>query len=109
MSEPNGCIRIAPEVLATIVNLTAMSIPGVVAMSPVPRGRLLSRPQPDATRGVQVRVEDNTVEADLYLVVEHGADMVGVGNRVQSAVSQAVHEMLGMRVLQVNVYIQGIE
>ena len=46
MSEPNGCVRIAPEVLATIVNLTAMSIPGVVAMSPVPRGRLLRTSTP---------------------------------------------------------------
>jgi uncharacterized alkaline shock family protein YloU len=109
MSESPGAIRIAPEVLATIVNLTAMAVPGVVAMSEVPRGRLLSRPQPDATRGVQVRVEDNTVEADLYLVVEHGADMVAVGNQVQRAVGQAVHEMLGMGVRNVNVYIQGIE
>lgn len=109
MSEQAGTVSIATEVLATIVNLTAMAVPGVIAMAVVPRGRLLSRPQPDATRGVQVRVSENTVEADLYLVVEHGVDMVAVATRVQRDVGQAVHEMLGMAVRHINVYIQGIE
>lgn len=109
MNESDGSIRIAPEVLATIVNLTAMSIPGIVAMAQVPRGRLLERAQPDATRGVHVTVRENIVHADLYVVVAHGANMVEVGNNVQRAVTQAVHEMLGMGVRNVNVYIQGIE
>jgi uncharacterized alkaline shock family protein YloU len=108
-TEAAGAIRIAPEVLATIVNLTAMSVPGIVAMAEAPRGGLLDRMQPDATRGVHVSVRDNMVQADLYVVVAHGANMVAVGNRVQNAVAQAIHEMLGMGVRNINVYIQGIE
>ncbi|HWE60939.1 MAG TPA: Asp23/Gls24 family envelope stress response protein [Chloroflexota bacterium] len=108
-TEAAGAVRIAPEVLSTIVNLTAMSVPGIVAMAEVPRGRLLDRLQPDATRGVHVTVRDNMVQADLYVVVAHGANMVEVGNRVQHAVAQAIHEMLGMGVRTINVYIQGIE
>jgi uncharacterized alkaline shock family protein YloU len=104
-----GTIRIAPEVLAMIVNLTAMSVPGIVAMASVPRSRLLDRLQPDATRGVHVAVRDDAVNADLYVVVSHGASMVEVGNRVQQAVAQAIHEMLGMGVRTINVFIQGIE
>ena len=109
MTDSAGAIRIAPEVLATIVNLTAMSVPGIMAMAQVPRGRLLERTQPDATRGVHVTVYDNVVLADLYVVVAHGANMVEVGNQVQRAVAQAVHEMLGMGVRNINVYIQGVE
>jgi uncharacterized alkaline shock family protein YloU len=109
MTDSAGAIRIAPEVLATIVNLTAMSVPGIMAMAQVPRGRLLERTQPDATRGVHVTVHDNVVLADLYVVVAHGANMVEVGNQVQRAVAQAVHEMLGMGVRNINVYIQGVE
>ncbi len=109
MSEAGGSIRIAPEVLATIVNLTAMSVPGVMAMAAVPRNRLLARQEPDATRGVHVTVRDNAVLADVYLVVAHGANMVQVAGEVQRAVTQAVHEMLGMGVRNVNVFIQGIE
>ena len=109
MTEQVGAIRIAPEVLATIVNLTAMSVPGIVAMAPAPRGRLLDRNQPDATRGVHVSVRENIVHADLYVVVAHGANMVRIGNELQRDVARAVHEMLGMGVGNINVYIQGIE
>ena len=109
MNAADGTIRIAPEVLATIVNLTAMSVPGIVAMAQVPRSGLLDRAQPDATRGVRVSVRDNAVAADLYVVVAHGTNMVAVGNQVQRAVGQAMHEMLGMGVRTINVYIQGIE
>ncbi len=109
MSDAPGSIRIAPEVLATIVNLTAMSVPGVIAMAEVPRNRLLAHREPDATRGVHVTVRDNAVLADVYLVVAHGANMVQIASEVQRAVTQAVHEMLGMGVRNVNVFIQGIE
>ena len=109
MTEPAGCIRIAPEVLATIVNLTAMSVSGIKAMADAPRSRLLGRSQMDATRGVQVSVRDNAVQADLYVVVAHGANMLAVGNQVQRSVAQAVHETLGMGVRNINVYIQGVE
>lgn len=109
MSESAGSIRIAPEVLATIVQLTARSVNGIRAMAEPPRRRLLGRPTPEATRGVWVRVEGDAVQANLYVVVAHGANMVAVGNQVQRAVVQAVHEMLGMTVRGINVYIQGVE
>jgi uncharacterized alkaline shock family protein YloU len=109
MTESAGTIRIAPEVLATIVQLTARSVNGIRAMAETPRGRLLHRPTPESTRGVEVRVRDNAVQASLYVVVAHGANMVAVGNEVQRAVVQAVHEMLGMTVRAINVYIQGVE
>jgi uncharacterized alkaline shock family protein YloU len=109
MTETDASIRIAPEVLATIVNLTTMSVPGIVAMAEAPRGHLLNRRQPDATRGVHVEVRNMAVHADVYVVVAQGASMVAVGNEVQRAITQAVHEMLGMGVRNVNVYIQGVE
>jgi uncharacterized alkaline shock family protein YloU len=109
MTETDTTIRIAPEVLATIVNLTTMSVPGIIAMANVPGGGILNRRQPDATRGVQVDVRGMTVEADVYVIASQGANMVSVGNEVQRKVAQAVHEMLGMDVRNVNVYIQGVE
>jgi uncharacterized alkaline shock family protein YloU len=109
MTESAGTIRIAPEVLATIVQLTARSVNGIRAMAETPHGRLLNRNTPESTRGVQVRVRDNAVTASLYVVVAHGANMVAVGNEVQRAVVQAVHAMLGMTVRGINVYIQGVE
>ena len=109
MTETDASIRIAPEVLATIVHLTTMSVPGIVAMADVPHGHFPTKRQPDETRGVHVDVRGMTVYADVYVVVAQGANLVLVGNAVQQAVGEAVDEMLGMAVRNVNVIIQGVE
>jgi len=53
-------------------------------------------------------IKDNTVTADLYIVVESDADMLAVGSAVQEEVSAALEEMVGMQVEAVNVYIQDV-
>ena len=102
-------MRIAPEVLATIVNLTASASPGVVAMGIVPGRTFFTRPRHDMTRGVRLTVRENSVDVDLYVVVAQGIDMVSTGAAIQRDVAAAVHEMLGMDVEAVNIYIQKIE
>jgi len=109
MADVTGSVRIAPEVLATIVNVTAAAVPGVVAMGHVPGHGLLSRVWHDTTRGVRLTVRQNTVDIDLYVVVAQGINMVSTGSAIQHAVSSAVNEMLGMDVKNVNIYIQNIE
>ncbi len=109
MAEVTGSVRIAPEVLATIVNLTTVAVPGVLAMGNVPGHALFSRSRHDTTRGVRLTVRQNTVSVDLYVVVAQGINMVSTGTAIQSAVTTAVHEMLGMEVKDVNIYIQNIE
>ena len=109
MAEVTGSVRIAPEVLATIVNLTTVAVPGVVALGDVPGRAFLPRSRHDTTRGVRLTVRQNTVSVDLYVVVAQGINMVGTGTAIQNAVTTAVHEMLGMEVKGVNIYIQNIE
>ena len=109
MAEIDGSVRIAPEVLATIVNLTASAVPGVVAMGDVPGHTFFTRPRHDMTRGVRLTVRENTVDIDLYVVVAQGINMVRTGATIQHNVAAAVHEMLGMDVKDVNIYIQKIE
>lgn len=109
MSEIGGTVRIAPEVLATIVNLTTTSVPGVVAMDHVPGHTILGRSRHDLTRGVRLNVRRNTVKIDLYIVVAQGINMLSTGSAIQRDVSKAVHEMLGMEVKDINIYIQEIE
>ena len=109
MTGISGTVRIAPEVLATIVNLTTLAVPGVVAMGDVPGHSFLTRPRHDTTRGVRLTVRQNTVGVDLYVVVAQGINMVSTGNTIQREVTAAVHDMLGMEVQDVNIYIQNIE
>lgn len=103
-----GIVRVAPQVLSTIVINAALEIPGVVRMaqSHDPWARWLGREIP--RQGVSLSVRENTVSADLYLVVENGANIVSIGTAVQEEVSSALEHIVGMQVHEVNVYIQDV-
>jgi uncharacterized alkaline shock family protein YloU len=103
-----GVVRVARQVLSTIVLNTALQIPGVVRMAQAadPWLRLLGREVPP--QGVALSVKENVVSADLYIVVESGASIVEVGTAVQEEVASAIEEMIGMQVREVNVYIQDV-
>ncbi|TMF45047.1 MAG: Asp23/Gls24 family envelope stress response protein [Chloroflexi bacterium] len=53
-------------------------------------------------------IKDNTVSVDLYIVVASGVQIVEVGSAIQEEVASAIEEMVGMRVHEVNVYIQDV-
>jgi len=53
-------------------------------------------------------IKDNTVTADLYIVVATNVNIVEVGSAVQEEVASAIEHMVGMQVREVNVYIQDV-
>jgi uncharacterized alkaline shock family protein YloU len=53
-------------------------------------------------------IKDNTVTADLYIVVATNVNIVEVGSAVQEEVAAAIEHMVGMQVREVNVYIQDV-
>ncbi len=107
-NEAPGVVRVAPQVLSTIVTNAALEVPGVVSMArsqgPWPRwpGREVPR------QGVSLTVRENTVSTDIYLVVESGVEIVSVGAAVQEEVAAALEHIVGMQVREVNVYIQDV-
>ncbi|MBE3561481.1 MAG: Asp23/Gls24 family envelope stress response protein [Ktedonobacteraceae bacterium] len=103
-----GVVRVARQVLSTIVIHTALQIPGVVRMAHIsdPWSRLLGREIP--RQGVTLTIKENVVSADLYIVVESGVNIVEVGTAVQEEVAAAIEEIIGMQVQEVNVYIQDV-
>lgn len=107
-SQPIGVVRVARQVLSTIVINTALQLPGVVRMaqSSDQWSRWLGREIPRS--GVTLTVKENMVSADLYIVVAAGSHIVNVATAVQEEVAIAIEEMIGMQVREVNVYIQDI-
>jgi uncharacterized alkaline shock family protein YloU len=108
VTESLGVVRIARQVLSTIVINAALQTEGVVRMAQTAdfRSRFLGREIPK--RGVVLTVKDNTVSADLYIVVAPGVNIVEVGSAVQDEVAAAIEHMVGMQVQEVNVYIQDV-
>lgn len=107
-TESPGVVRVARSVLSTIVINTALEIPGIVRMAHVNDQwtRFLGRDIP--REGVALLVKDNTVSANLYIVVESGVNIVEVGTAVQEKVAEALEHIVGMEVNEVNVYIQDV-
>jgi uncharacterized alkaline shock family protein YloU len=103
-----GVVRVARQALSTIVTNAALQIPGVtrIAHGGDQWSRLLGREIPK--QGIHLTVKDNTLSADLYLVVTPGSNIVEVGSAVQQEVASAIEEMVGMVVREVNVYIQDV-
>jgi uncharacterized alkaline shock family protein YloU len=107
-SESIGVVRVARQVLSSIVINTALQIPGVVRMAQTSDqwNSFLGREVP--RQGVHLIVKDNIVSTDLYVVVENGSNVVEVGTAVQEEVAAALEKMIGLQVRDVNVYIQDV-
>jgi uncharacterized alkaline shock family protein YloU len=105
-----GSVTIAPSVLATIVSLTAQDVPGVARLGSVPSNQRVGHLWSGTTsQGVLVRVIDDAVQVDCYLLARPDANLLQLGQIVQAAIADALREMVGMPVRGVNVCIQDVE
>ena len=108
MHESLGKVTIAPVVLTTIVRLTALDQRGVrdlPRVSPKLRG-LLTRGAADD--GIFVEVTHEGVLVDLHVMAEATANMLKLGEALQTRITRAIEEMVGMPVATVNVYIDSV-
>jgi uncharacterized alkaline shock family protein YloU len=105
---PPGKTTIAPDVLLTIARLTALSVPGVSRLAIIPGdiNHLLKHGESD---GVRISVENNTVYADLYVILRRDINVRDVSRAIQHQVSRAISEMVGMEVGKVNIHIEDID
>jgi uncharacterized alkaline shock family protein YloU len=109
-THPNdhGKTTIAPEVLLTIARLTALNTEGVSRMCSNPAGvkRLFNRSFED---GVQIDVQNDSVNADLYLILKNDVNIRDVSRTIQQKIARAISEMVGMHVGRVNIHIEDID
>lgn len=108
MEENHGKVTIAPNVLVTIVQKTAGSVPGVARLSENTPGvqRLLGLHT--EAEGVRVSVSKNLVAVDVYLIARRGFDLFLMGQKLQKEVTRAIEDIVGMEVQEVNVHIEDV-
>ena len=105
---PQGKTTVSPEVLITIASLAAIEVPGVSRLAPVSGGvnRFFRRGVSD---GIRIEAKDNTVFADLFLILKDGVNIREVSRNVQANVARSIQEMVGMEIGEVNVHIEDID
>jgi len=107
--QENGNIRIADEVVGVIAGIAATEVEGVVGMSGGIVGGISEMlGKKNLSKGVKVEVGEEEAALDLYIIVEYGVRIPEVAERVQENVKRAVESMTGLKVVEVNIHIQGV-
>lgn len=104
----HGRTTISPDVLLIIIQLTTLHVQGVSRMSAVPGGvnRILRR---GTGEGVRVLVKDDTVSADLHVILKNDVNMRDVSRNIQHDVARAISTTVGMQVGRINIHIEDMD
>jgi len=102
-------LKIAEEVIEIIASIEASKVPCVAAMSGgFTDGLAGILGKKNLGKGVRVETEENNVIVHISLIVEYGCKIHLVAREVQNVVRNAIQDMTGMNVTEVNVNIVGI-
>ena len=104
-----GEVQIADEVVAIIAGLAATEVSGVDSMAGNITNELIGKVRVKRlSYGVKVQVACNTVKADLALCLEYGYNIPETCSKVQEKVKNAIENMTGLTVTDVNIRIVNV-
>lgn len=104
-----GIIRISDDVVATIAGLAALETPGVAGMSGgISEGLAKRLSGKNVQKGVSVEVGQVEAAIGLRVIVHYGSRIQEVCRELQQNVREAVENMTGLSVVEVNVKVEGV-
>ena len=108
--EEVGQVQIADEVIAVIAGLAATEVDGVAKMNGNITNEVVSKlGMKKLSKGVKIDIEGQDVEVTLNLVLAYGVSIPRTSKEVQEKVKNAIENMTGMNVKEVNIRIAGID
>jgi len=105
-----GNITVSKEVVAVIAALETIKIKGVVGITSGHRGsssNILSRK--DLAKGVEVWMKPGEAAITIPIITAYEVGIFKVAEEVQHKVKNAICSMTGLKVLKVDVNVQGIK
>lgn len=111
MSDTNdtGLIRISDDVVATIAGLAALETAGITAMSGgISEGLAKRLSGKNVQRGITVEVGQVEAIVNLRVIIQYGTKIHEVCRELQENVREAIENMTGLRVMEVNVKVEGV-
>lgn len=107
--EQIGQVVIADEVFSIIAGLAATEVEGVNSMAGNITKELVAKlGMKNLAKGVKVEVLDDKVSVYMALNIDFGYNIPQVSAKVQERVKNAVENMTGFSVLDVNIKIAGV-
>ena len=107
-----GHLSISDDVIASVAGGTAVSCYGIIGMASknqVKDGITEILGKENYSKGIIVKKDDGKLVIDLYIIVMYGTKISEIANNVQSSVKYQIEKTLGVKVDEVNIFIQGIK
>ena len=104
-----GNIKISDEVVRIVAAKAAVEVDGVYKMSGGVAdevNKILGKK--NLASGVKVEVGEKECSIDAYIVVEYGVSIPEIAEKVQESIVKAITELTGLKVVEVNVYVQDV-
>ena len=108
--ESNTNIKIADDVVAVIAGVAVSEVPGVAQMSGGFAGGIseVLSGKKNLSKGIKVDSGEKETKIDVNIIVEYGSRIPDVAFEIQNKVKKAVESMTGLKVVEVNVHVQGV-
>ena len=102
----NDGIKISDNVVSDIAGVAVSEVPGVAGMA----GRITEvfSGKSNLSKGIKVDVGEKDTKIDVNIIVEYGVRIPDIAFEIQTRVKKAVEAMTGLKVLEVNVNVQGV-
>ena len=108
--ENNTNIKIADDVIAVIAGVAVSEVQGVAEMSGGFAGGIseVLSGKKSLSKGIKVESGEKETRIDVNIIVEYGTRIPDVAFEIQNKVKVAVEKMTGLKVVEVNVHVQGV-
>ncbi len=109
-SQDNSSIKISDDVVAVIAGVAVSEVPGVSGMAGGFAGGITEvlSGKKNLSKGIKVEVGEKETKIDVNIIVEYGTRIPDVAFEIQNRVKKAVETMTGLKVIEVNVHVQGV-
>ena len=108
-SENEG-IQISDDVVAVIAGVAVSEVQGVSGMAGGFAGGIseVFSGKKNLAKGIKADISGTEAKIDVNIIVEYGTRIPDVAFEIQNRVKKAVESMTGLKVLEVNVHVQGV-
>ncbi len=100
----NGSVRISNDIIDQLIAESALQVEGVEDVI----GYKNKKIEKNKKEGIVAVVKDNTIKVGLTVILKSGTELQKVAENVQESISEQIETMLGIKVLEVNVFVKDL-
>jgi uncharacterized alkaline shock family protein YloU len=105
-----GTVFISEDVMLKVAGYAALECYGIVAMSSkrIKDGIVQWLGRENLTKGVELKMVDDMLDVDLFIIVEYGISIGEVCKTITETVRYKLESMTGIKIRRVNISVEGV-